>query len=299
MTIQVKAVEQVITQQDYAIPTARNIALAGTLFRPVSTVKGAILIAPATGIKRQFYQHFAHYLSAQGYGVLTFDNEGIGESLSGGITHCTASLQTWGENDLPAALDYLTREFPQTSYQLIGHSAGGQLVGLMPNASVLNSVFNIACSSGQLSNMHMPYWLKAQFFMNLFIPLSNLLFRCTHSNWASMGEKLPKQVAQQWRQWCNGQGYVKTAFNKSITQHYYDDLTLPIHWVNATDDDIANDKNVDDMISVFTRAQSTKLTLSPEQHGLKEIGHMKFFIRKSNPLWTKVNDWLDIHTESN
>lgn len=295
MPIEDTTSSQQITQQHCEIPTTRNISLAGTLFKPESTLKGAILMAPATGIKRQFYQHFANYLSTQGYGVLTFDNEGIGESLIEPIAKSTASLQSWGEHDLPAALDFLILEFPDTSYQLIGHSAGGQLLGLMPNASRLNSAFNVACSSGQLSNMRMPYWLKAQFFMNLFIPVSNFIFGCTHSDKVGMGEKLPSGVARQWQQWCNGQGYVKTAFNKSITHHYYDELTLPMYWVNAIDDDIANDKNVDDMMRVFTQAQSITLTLSPKEYGLKEIGHMKFFSRKSSLLWAHVIDWLDVH----
>ena len=65
-----------------SIMTDRNQALAATVYRPKTPVKTAVMIAPATGIKRQFYHNFATYLAEHGFGVLTFDNEGIGESLS-------------------------------------------------------------------------------------------------------------------------------------------------------------------------------------------------------------------------
>lgn len=266
--------------------------LAATLYTPVNSLKGAIMIAPATGIKRQFYHHFAAFLAENGYGVLSFDNRGIGESLSGAIRDSEASLQCWGEKDMPAVLDKLQSLFPDTQYHLVGHSAGGQLVGLMPNYKALTSIFNYACSSGQLRNMHISYIVKAHFYMNFFIPMSNLLFGHVKSQWVGMGEPLPKLVAKQWQLWCNGQGYVKTAFGKSVKQHWYDDIDVPALWVNAVDDHIANNTNVDDMLSVFTKTNAHRLILVPKEHALDEIGHMKFFSRKATPLWQYTLDWL-------
>ncbi|XQF94486.1 hypothetical protein ACOBV9_19070 (plasmid) [Pseudoalteromonas espejiana] len=43
------------------------------------------MIAPATGIKQQFYANFATYLQQHGFGVITFDNRGIGQSLNRSI----------------------------------------------------------------------------------------------------------------------------------------------------------------------------------------------------------------------
>lgn len=196
---------------------------------------------------------------------------------------------------MPAALNALQQAFPDTNYHLIGHSAGGQLVGLMPNAHQLSSIYNYACSSGCLRNMHMPYFAKAQFFMNIFIPLSNLLLGYTKSQLMGMGEPLPKAAAQQWRQWCNGQGYIKTAFDTTVHSHYYDELEIPSMWVNSTDDDIANNDNVADMISVYSKMKAQTLTLNPKDHNLSEIGHMRFFSRKSQSLWQHTLDWLGQH----
>lgn len=269
-----------------------QIAIAATTYTPVKKVKGAILIGPATGIKRQLYTNFAVFLAENGYGVITFDNRGIGDSLVGNIKDSDASLQCWGEKDMPAVFEQLKITFPKTKYHLIGHSAGGQLVGLMHNAMDLTSLFNFASSSGQLKNMKTLYSVKAHFFMNFFIPLSNTIFGHTKSQWVGMGEPLPKAVAQQWREWCNSEGYVKASFGKTIHSHLYNDLSIPSMWVNATDDEIANEANVADMLSVFTKINAETLTLSSDDYGLDEIGHMKFFSKKSHNLWIHALNWL-------
>lgn len=281
--------------------TERNQPLTATLYLPKSvesdTIKNAIMIAPATGIKRRFYNSFATYLVSQGYGVITFDNEGIGDSLTSSLNKCDASLISWGRHDASAILDVLQEEFPNAKYHLIGHSAGGQLIGLMPNYQVLDSVVNVACSSGRIKNMDMPFKARAMFFMDAAIPVSNLLLGYTPSDKFGMGEPLPRGVAKQWRDWCNGKGYVKTAFGKTIFTHYYDEFSAPSLWLNFTDDDIANDRNVDDMLAVFTAMPAEKRMMDPKEFGLSHIGHMMFFSRKTYEkapqLWQMATDWIE------
>lgn len=279
-----------------SIMTERNQALTATVHRPKASVKKAVMIAPATGIKRQFYHNFAYYLAEQGFGVLTFDNEGIGESLTSDLAKCDASLISWGRHDMPAVLDALQDEFAEASYHLVGHSAGGQLIGLMPNYQSIASVFNVACSSGCIKNMDMPYKIKAMGFMDVFIPLTNLTLGYTPSDKIGMGEPLPRGVARQWREWCNGSGYIKTAFGKSIHTHFYDDITMPALWLGFSDDDIANSKNMDDMIRVYSQMPVQKHFLDPKDFGLSNIGHMRYFSSRTHTkapeLWQMASNWL-------
>jgi len=44
--------------------------LAATLYTPIRAIKGAVLLGPATGIKRQFNANFSTYLAKNGYGVI-------------------------------------------------------------------------------------------------------------------------------------------------------------------------------------------------------------------------------------
>lgn len=261
-------------------------------------LQAAVMIAPATGIKKNFYNAFATYLAENGYGVICFENRGIGNSKQGLIKNDKASLISWGTLDMPGVLNQLKNTFPNTSYHIIGHSAGGQLIGLMENANELSSILNFASSSGSLKNMNYPFKLSAAFFLNVYIPLSNVLFGYTKTQWVGMGEPLPKSVAAQWEKWCNGSGYVKTDFGKEIKKHWYDEITIPSLWMHATDDGIANLPNVKEMVSVYPNSKSKIVTLDPARIGLKEIGHMKFFTRKNRDLWTYALDWLNINKAS-
>ncbi len=278
-------------QQDISITCNDGVSLAATLYLPEDPI-AAVMIGPATGIRRQFYTHFASYLHDQGFAVITYDNRGIGESLSGSVKRCDASLVCWGEKDMPAVLDELRSRYPQLPCFLVGHSAGGQLVGLMRNAGMLTAMCNFGSSSGRLSNMRAGYLLPAHFFMNVYIPLNNLLFGHTKAHLVGMGEPLPKGVAKQWQQWCNGQGYVQTAFGREVKNHYYDAIRFPSKWIIAEDDNIANLANVHDMLRVFKNMKAEVACLKPADYGLKEIGHMGFFSRRSKVLWPLISDYL-------
>ena len=284
-----------IKKEDIKITCKDQFNLTGSIYRP-ETAKGAIMIGPATGIKRGFYNGIATYLAENNYGVITFDNRGIGDSRVDGELPSNASLINWGALDMSAVLDRLKTEFPGVSYHLLGHSAGGQLLGLMSNSQDLKSLFNFASSSGSLRNMEYPFKLQAHFFMNVFIPLSNMIFGQTNSHWMGMGEVLPKEVAYQWSKWCNGTGYVAMDFGDAIKSHNFNELTLPSKWVHATDDEIANLANVKDMIRIFPNSKAVILSLNPKELGIKDLGHMKFFSSKNKELWTHALDWFDQQT---
>lgn len=274
------------------IKCADGFDLTGTLFEP-SELKSAVMIAPATGIKKTFYRKFAEFLAENGYGAITFDNRGIGDSKGESLNGVNASLLNWGKLDMTAVLEELKKRFPDSEYHLVGHSAGGQLVGLMENADELKSIFNFACSSGSLRLMKFPYRITANFFMNVAIPLSNLFFGHMKSQWFGMGEPLPKQIASDWSRWCNGTGYVAVDLNKKIKEHHYDKLKIPSLWLHAEDDDIANIDTVKDMIRVYSKISAEIITLRPQDFGYNDIGHMKFFSSKRDKLWNYALDWLE------
>lgn len=283
-------------QQDLSIQCRDGFELAGRIYRPAKA-RAAVIMAPATGIRQRFYHNFAAHLAESGFGVITFENRGIGDSKRGSINSGNASLVTWGRQDMTGVMDALQQEFPGLSYHLVGHSAGGQLIGLMENADALHSVFNVACSSGSLRNPpSFRYRLASNFFMNFFIPVNNALFGKTNSQWVGMGEPLPKKVAAQWRKWCNGTGYVATDFGKAIQEHHYHELKFRSQWLYATDDDIANLTNVKEMIAVFPHIQSEIVELDPKALGRPEIGHMKFFSSRNKDLWQMAVDWLTAHS---
>ena len=95
--------------------------LSAVCYYPKS-LKAAVLIGPATGIKKTFYHSFAEHLAANGFGVICYDNRGIASSLIGSIkSNSKINLFDWGQLDMTAVLDRLMNEFPNTTYLSLIH----------------------------------------------------------------------------------------------------------------------------------------------------------------------------------
>ncbi len=269
-----------------------SFELSGRLFLPEAP-SAIVLICSATGIKQQFYWKFAGWMATQGYGVLTFDYRGIGASLHGqSVRNSVARKQDWGQLDMPAALDYLDREFPDLPIHLLGHSAGGQLIGLMPNHDRLERVVTVGASSGYVYNLASRVRLVAAFLLKVYIPITAKLLGYAPTRWIGWGEDLPAQVAMQWAAWCTRPGYVLNALGSDIELDFFDQIKRPILWLTATDDPIATPENVDDMLRLYENASVTRRLIDPRDYGLERIAHIDFFRARNAKLWPLIASWL-------
>ena len=108
-----------------------GVRLAATLFEPATPNGAAILVNSGTGIPRQFYGAFASHLAGRGFAVLTYDYRAIGGSDAPPM----ATVEQWGAVDQASMIEHLARLRPGASLGLVGHSFGGQVLGLADNIS--------------------------------------------------------------------------------------------------------------------------------------------------------------------
>lgn len=212
-----------------------------------------ILICPATGITKNFYHAFAQWLNQQGYPVLSFDFRGIGESLHGALKDSTASINDWGIYDIPAAIETLLNRTQAEKVIIVGHSAGGQLLGIASNYHKVAKVLAIAGSTGHVKGLKGKTKVLAPLMFNVIFPVSSFVKGYGATQFIGMGENLPKNVAKQWAEFCSKPGYVMNAIGKTIFEDYHQQIQCPITSFWATDDEIATHSNVKDLLRLYNR----------------------------------------------
>jgi len=263
--------------------------LSGTYFPAVDDDRSPVLICPATGIRQSFYFPFADWLRRDGYSTFVFDYRGIGTSLdTRHVRQSRVRKQDWGELDMPAALDWLLGKTGAGHAHLIGHSAGAQLIGLMPNHASVRSLCAVSASSGYIGNIRWPQRFAALLLANAYVPIAARLLGYVPARVLGWGDDLPPRVGLQWARWCRRPGYVANEFGAGVTHHYYDEFTAPVTVVAATDDPLATPANVEDWLRLLPRAEHGVHFIHPENPGGRAIGHVGMFRREHSSLWPEL-----------
>jgi predicted alpha/beta hydrolase len=244
-----------------------------------------VLISPATGVRQQFYWRFADWLAAQGHSTLVFDYRGIGLSLDGRLADSRARLVDWGIQDQVAALRWLLARSGAEQVVLVGHSAGAQMIGLLPIHDRIVRVVGVAASTGWFGGMRLAFGLKAWLGLRLLVPIGTLFRGYGPTAWLGLGENLPAQVARQWGQWCAAGGYATNAVSAGLAPDFHAAVRTPLIVLHAEDDDIANPATVRDLLRTLPASPNATLQVKPSDHGLRGIGHLDWFRQSHQALW--------------
>lgn len=270
--------------------------LAGHFVPATATPEGArplpVLICPATGVRQQFYLRFAAWLAEQGHDVLVFDYRGVGLSLKGPLKACRATLTEWGQQDQVAALAWLLARTGQPQVLLVGHSAGGQMIGLLPNHDRIARVVGVAASTGWFKGMRPGFRMQAHLAFKAILPLGIRLKGYAPCSRIGLGEDLPAAVATEWGRWCAAGGYATNAVKRQPERDFHARVRTPVTVLHATDDDIATPATVADLLRTWPQADTRAVRVSPREHGLKAIGHINWFRSSHQALWPLIGQAL-------
>ncbi|MFN8354846.1 MAG: alpha/beta fold hydrolase [Spirosomataceae bacterium] len=262
---------------------AINSDLTGKVYRSTTLSSKVVLICSATGVKQQYYEAFSIWLSTQGYTAITFDYQGFGLSLNGSINASKVTALQTGQHDLETVIQYIQREFRPQHLFLIGHSIGGQIIGLPASAPDISGVLLVAAQSG--------YWrlwpLRSQPRMwltwHVLMPLLVRLFGYFPGNFFNM-ENLPKGFALEWAKWCRSPRYLFDHVPHA-TESFARIKTRLVSY-SFSDDNYAPQAAVDWLTQQYTNAIVTRKHLRLQEVGLTKIGHFGIFREKcADSLW--------------
>jgi predicted alpha/beta hydrolase len=276
------------------ISASDGFPIAVTSFTPKRYNGKVILINSATGVKQTYYHEFATWLTEQGFRVYTYDYRGIGESKREHLKGFQATMEEWGTKDYHGVLKYLFLAFPDSQFTVIGHSVGGQIIGMSPLSENVDVIVNIGAQT--------PYWknydskFKLFTFWNVLVPFFTKVFGYFPAKRLRLFEDLPSGVALQWARWAKSENYV---FDENPGfKDRFKALHQPALMVSFTDDEYAPKNAVEQLMSFFKNLKWTHIRITPEEIAQNEINHFGFFKKTmTTSVWYDVMNWTNRQLE--
>lgn len=284
---------------DITFPAADGYLLAGSLFLPRGTKRHAVLINSATAVPRKVYRGFASYLAHRGCAVLTFDYRGIGGSrlpaMVGynqpkSLVGFKASMADWAALDVTAAVRWMRERYNTLPLAYVGHSFGGQALGLLENNTEVSRAFFVASQAATWKLMTPPENYRVYAFMNFVgVPLVRMLGYAP--GWAGIGEDLPKDVFLQWADWVSSPRYLFDSRLPALQN--FARFKGELRALAFSDDPWATRPAVEMLCSGFSAITPEVLTVKPSDVGVKSIGHFGFFRPDHrDTLWRGAAEWI-------
>lgn len=289
--------DAVAAPETLTIPSRDGFPLVASRFHPADGNAAApiVLINAATGVKRGYYRHFAAYLAADGFEVLTYDYRGIGDSRPASLRGFAATMAQWGTEDLSGVLAWLATTMPARPVLAVGHSVGGQIVGLTPENHRLAALYGVAAQCGYWGLWPAPRKYMLLPFWFLLLPSLTALLGYFPSSRLGLGEDLPAEVAREWARWCGNRRYMVDRRGAPLPQTF-DRFTAPLCALSFADDVFAPRAAVARLVSFYTAAPCEHRHLAPGEVGVARIGHFGFFQERfRDTLWQPARAWLRAH----
>jgi predicted alpha/beta hydrolase len=269
------------------LPAADGYPLAASVFPAAAGAAPAatVLVVPATGVARRLYDGFARHLAAAGLEVVTWDWRGTGDSKPASLRGFPATMSDWARLDLAGVIAWARQRAPRGPLLAVGHSFGGQSLGLAPGAATLAGAVTVAAQSGWWGHWPRAAGWRYALLWHLAMPGLAHALGWFPSSRLGLGEDLPRGVALEWARWCRSPAYLGDWSGHRA-------LAIPILALGFDDDPFAPPRAVDALHREYRAARLERRQVAPRDAGVGRIGHFGFFRPGVPALWEEVTAWL-------
>lgn len=275
--------------------TRDGYQLIGTEFLPETPNGIAVIINGATGVLRSYYRHFCEFMCERGFTLMTYDYRGIGDSQSSPNSAPSPSMLHWGQRDMDAAFTFFATRHPALTIRGMGHSIGGQLLGVMPDNNRYDSFVGIGSQHIYWGNWPLKDRLKVGAFFWGILPLFYKL-KGGLPRWVLGSEYLPKHVARDWSRFGRHKAWIADEQGKPLREGFHGYRGKMRLYGMADDHTFAPPLCVEKLARTFKNANAEVCILEPQKLGMKRIDHFGFFQKKMNrEAWEECAEWLAAH----
>lgn len=272
--------------EDLTLTALDGRPLAATIHAPLGPPEAAVVVLGALGVPHRFYAPLAAWLAEREIAVLTFDYRGVGKSRAIPVRKDPATLLDWAQLDASAAIDVALARWPDVPVWGLGHSFGGQALGLSPRGLDLAGALVVAAGSGDLSLYPAGQRQRLKVRLGLATAVVSRLLGYVPGR-LGLGEDLPAGVVRQWAQWCDTPGYVRGALGPDAT--HFHRIHAPMWFYEFTDDPYVPAATSAALRGWYARARATHRVIAPADLGLARIGHFgPFRAGPAERLWDEL-----------
>jgi predicted alpha/beta hydrolase len=257
------------------ISTRDGQLLHGTVYGP-EAARTWLLINSAMGVRRGFYRHLAGYLAERAIGVVTYDYRGVGDSSLTGVAAGRVRLEDWGQKDFPAVFRWLRQCHGPARVTVLGHSVGGQFLGIAPEVLDVDALIGVGTQSGYWRHWDGLERAKVFGLWYAAIPLLTALYGRFPASRLGLGQDMPAGIARQWAEWGRDRDYIRSP-SVGPQPQFYDAVRCRLRTYVVEHDDLAPERAVQAWHDWFPNAQREVFNLG--SHGLagRKLGHFGFF----------------------
>jgi predicted alpha/beta hydrolase len=284
---------------DIILPAVDGFPLVGTLFLARGRKTHSVLINSAAGVPRGVYRDFAAYLASRGAAVLTYDYRGVGNSRPqpkpparrASLKGFKADMADWAARDVTAAVAWMRGRYKDLPLSYVGHSFGGEALGLIPNNSDVRRGLLIASHLGYWKLIQGPERYRILMLRLLGVPAARLLGYLPGK--LGLGEELPGDAFLQWARWTGSPRYLFDDKQLPALGNFAN-FHAPLRALCFNDDPCATRDSVELFCREFTATQAQVIAVDPADVGAARIGHSGFFRPEmQDPLWRGAAEWLE------
>jgi predicted alpha/beta hydrolase len=287
-----------ISPRPIALETSDGVVLGGRVFDPIGRSRATVVIHGATATRQRYYGAFATELARRGLRVITYDYRGIGESRGRSLRGFSATMTEWATRDAVAAMNAAVEL--DEPLVLVGHSFGGQLLGLVEIPAAAKGIVLVGAQFGYHGHWPAPRKLAYGLLWRLVVPVVVRAFGYLPGHFG-LGVDLPAGVALEWARWCSRPNYLLDDYPQAVEA--FEAIDRPTLFYSFTDDLFAPKNAVDAYLRALSPATFVHRRFDPRVLGRDGIGHFGYFRSGVVPsLWNEtvrfVNDVLADRTPS-
>ncbi len=257
-----------------SIVATDGIELAARVYEPVQKPSFDMLILPGIGVPQRLFRHLGTWLAGEGVRVVTIDYRGMGESTVDPRAVATASLTTWARCDAVGALRFVEETGRGAPIVLLGHSFGGQAIGLSDEFRRVAAAILVGSGFGQARHWDGVTRVKIASYWRVILPMAAAMWQVVPP-WVLLGQPLPRGVAREWARWGRTRDWLLAHVDHAEAR--YAAFDRPIRAYAVADDDIAPPRAVADLLRCFRQAPLERIDIAPRDLDLPSLGHVGLF----------------------